>query len=58
MMTEAVELSRQVVHVLRHAAQLRVVVLRHERDAQRTHRARCASRSTADTTAVGRSSCR
>src|SRR6266702_6054127 len=46
--TEAIQLPCEMVYVLRHAAELRIVVLRDERDAQRRHRARSASRSTAD----------
>ena len=58
--TEAIQLPCEMVYVLRHAAELRIVVLRDERDAQRRHRGgtRSASRSTADTTAAGRSSWR
>src|SRR6266487_2136320 len=57
-MPQGLELPGEMVHVLRHAAELRVVVLRDERDAQWSHRARCASRTTAVTTAAGRSSWR
>ena len=58
MMPQRLQFPCEIVHVLRHAAELRIVVLRDERDAQRRHRARSASRSTADTTAAGRSSWR
>ncbi len=60
MMPQRLQFPCEIVHVLRYAAELRIVVLRDERDAQRRHRGetRSASRSTADTTAAGRSSWR
>src|SRR5439155_19773317 len=58
MMAEGVQLPGEMMHVLGHATELRVVVLRDERDPQRRHRALCSSRSTAETTAAGRSSWR
>ncbi len=53
---EAVELAREVMHVLRHTTELGVVIFRDQADAERAHRVRFASCSTAETTAVGRSS--
>ncbi len=55
-MAETVELAREMMNVLRHATELRVVVFGDQTDAERAHRARFASCSTAATTAVGRSS--
>ncbi len=57
-MAQTLQLAGEVVHMLRHAAELRIVVLRDQGDAQHRHLARCARRSRADTTAAGRSSCR
>ncbi len=57
-MDESVQLPGEVMHVLGHAAQLRVIVFRDQSDTQWTHRARWANRCTADTTAAGRSSCK
>ena len=60
--TEPVELSGEVVHMLGHPAELRVVVFGDQRYSQRggAHRearwACWASWATADTTAAGRSS--
>ena len=57
-MAELVELAGEVMDVFRHTAELRIVILRDQADTQRAHRVCFASRSTAETTAVGRSSCR